>query len=260
MDGTPRVSVVLPTYNERDNVEPLVTALASCLPEPWEILVVDDDSPDGTADVAESIRPRFSGLRVIRRRSDRGLVPSIRCGVEAARAPVVIWMDADLSMPPEAVPGLLAPVLEGRCDAAVGSRFADGGSTVNGKQDSGWVRLQRWLTRGLNRSLARSLRIPFHDWTSGFIAVRTEFVRAAGLQGAYGEYFIVLIARLTRAGAALVEVPYVCVPRQRGESKTASGPGRLLALGPGYLFAWWTARKIMLREGRAGRGPVHPDL
>lgn len=215
--------MILPTLNEAENIGPLIERIYAAVPEVHEVIVVDDASSDGTAEIAEGIahdRPERR-IRVERRPSDPGLRKSIWHGIEMATGDVLVWMDCDLSMPPEDVPRLLE-ALAGGHDVAVGSRFIAGG---RGKGDTGGTpdpQITVFLSAGLNAALRLLLDRRFRDWTSGFIAIRRDAVLALGLRGDHGEYFIDLIYRALRKGHRVVEVPYVIVPRQRGASKTAS--------------------------------------
>jgi len=244
----PIVSVVLPTYNERDNVDPLIRRLDAAIDLPIEILVVDDASPDGTAGEVERLATELSHVRVIVRR-ERGLTGAIQRGIDESRGEVVVWMDCDLSMPPETVPRLIAEVREGQ-DAAIGSRYASGGSVADGEGQGPWIGLQRTLTRRLNRQLTSVMGADFHDWTSGFIAIRASLIKSIRLQGDYGEYFIDLMARLLAGGARYREVPYRTAPRHRGKSKTAPNLLTFGRLGFKYLRALAAARRtIRARTG-----------
>lgn len=247
----PVVSVVLPTYNERDNVTVLLGRLDRSMRWPYEALVVDDDSPDGTAGEVERLSADRPHVRLILRRGERGLTGAIQRGIDESRGDVVVWMDCDLSMPPESVPELVSRVLEGGVDAAVGSRYVAGGTAESGERDTRLVRVQKGLTRRMNRLVSALIAADFHDWTSGFIAIRAPLVKTARLEGEYGEYFIRLAAELIARGARIVEVPYRCVPRERGESKTARSLLGFARLGTRYLRAmWWAGRFVRRRRVR----------
>jgi dolichol-phosphate mannosyltransferase len=241
----PTVSVVLPTYNERENIVPLIRQLDRCMRWPFEAVVVDDDSPDGTAEVVAALSREIDYVRLVLRKRERGLTGAIQRGIDEAAGDVVVWMDCDLSMPPEKVPELVASVLEEGADTAVGSRYVAGGAAESGGRDNGLVRLQKALTRRMNRLYARLTGAEFHDWTSGFIAIRAPLIKRIRLRGDYGEYFIHLVAELLRRGARVVELPYRCVPREHGESKTARGWLDLARLGARYLRALGAARRTL---------------
>lgn len=252
--ATPAVSVILPTYNERDNIASLVRRLDALLPSPAEILVVDDGSPDGTAREVEIVSDDLPNVRAIVR-AERGLTGAIQRGIDESRGEIVVWMDADFSMPPETVPQLIARVRAGQ-DAAIGSRYVGGALPASPANDSGrLVALQQGLTRRLNRGLTAALGADFHDWTSGFIAIRGSLIRPLRLRGDYGEYFIDLMARLVARDARFVEVHYRPAPRRHGESKTAGGLASFLRLGVKYVRAAAAARRTIRRGTVDGVSP-----
>jgi dolichol-phosphate mannosyltransferase len=250
--GEPQVSIVLPTYNEVGNIVRLIDALAALVPEPKEFIVVDDGSTDGTAAAVDELSGRNPDVRLIVRKEERGLSSAIQTGIDASRGSVVVWMDADFSLPPETVPKLLAFLSQGY-DAAVGSRFVPGGSEPLSLRSSALVLVQGLCTIALNAVTRWILRTPFHDWTSGFIAVRGPLIRGLRLIDGYGEYFIVLMAELVARKARWIEVPYANVPRVSGESKTADGVLGFTSRGVRYLAAVVTAFSILRREGKEAR-------
>jgi len=225
------VSVVLPTYNERDNIRALITDLLACVPEPLEVLVVDDDSPDGTWQVVREMQATEPRVRVLRRLGERGLASAIADGIAASRGDIVVWMDCDFSMPPATVPQLLAALRN--ADLAFGTRYAPGGADAR----ESWLRsLPSW---GLNLLatviLDSALRV--EDYTSGFIAVRREVLDRVPIlrQAVYGEYFIPLLHGAKRQGLRIARVPYHNVPRRQGKSKAETNLARLGELGWAYL-------------------------
>lgn len=236
--------MILPTLNEAENIVPLIERLRAAVPDVHEIVVVDDASTDGTADLAAGIGdPR---IRVERRASDAGLTKSLAHGARVATGDVLVWMDCDLSMPPEDVPRLLAEVARG-ADVAVGSRFVEGG---RGKGDTGGTpdpQLTVFLSAALNVGLRLLLDRRFRDWTSGFIAIRRPVLQTLGLRGDHGDYFIDLIYRALRRGYRVVEIPYVIVPRQRGTSKTASSLRGYVRRGLQYVRLALSLRWAALR-------------
>lgn len=214
--GSP-VSVVLPTYNERDNIGPLIEAIIEAMEKSGkmapEIIVVDDDSPDGTWQVVEEIAAKNPHVRLIHRTAERGLTSAIATGIAQAKGEIVVWMDCDFSMPPELIPELVA-TLEG-ADLAVGSRYVRGG------MDVGHSLAGRLFSRAINFFASLFLDFSIKDYTSGFLAVRREVFERMDLRGDYGEYCIDLLYRAKKAGFRIKEIPYRCVPRRAGESKTA---------------------------------------
>ena len=239
------VCTVLPTYNEKDNIAPLIHRLLNSVPPPYMVLVVDDDSPDGTWRVVEGLKPKYNTegvtrLALLRRTDERGLTSAIQRGVdtaiEAYGATIVTWMDCDLSMPPEDVPLLVAAITDEGADVAVGSRWIPGGA------DKAHGLVPRTLSWIINRYAMLLLGSDVHDYTSGFIAARGEVLRQIRLRGDYGEYCIDFLGRAVRRGYVVREIPYVCVPRTAGESKTGLNLWDYLIKGRKYVTAVWQVR------------------
>ncbi len=231
------VCTVLPTYNERENIEPLIRRLLAAVEQPYVVLVVDDDSPDGTWQVVEALAqelnsPGHQRVLLIRRRNQSGLTSAIQRGIDEAieqyGADAVTWMDCDLSMPPEELPRLLA-LLEQGADMALGSRWMVGGADV---AHGPVARGLSWL---INRFASALLGGPVTDWTSGFIAARAAPLRSVRLRGDYGEYCIDLLARCVRQGWQVQEAPYRCLPRTAGTSKTGVNLWDYLVKGRKYI-------------------------
>lgn len=232
---------MLPTYNERDNIGPLIDGLLDSAITPHMALVVDDDSPDGTWQAVEDAVERW-GSRVawIRRQEERGLTSAIQRGIDTAiavyGADIVTWMDCDLSMPPQDVPRLVRAIIERGADVAVGSRWIPGG----GDQAHGvMARALSWIINHLAMLLLGS---QVHDYTSGFVAARADVLRRIRLQGDYGEYCIDLLGRAVKLGFRVQETPYVCVPRTSGDSKTGAHLWDYLAKGRKYVATIWRVR------------------
>ncbi|MGH9321280.1 MAG: polyprenol monophosphomannose synthase [Vicinamibacteria bacterium] len=241
------VCTVLPTFNERENIGPLIRRLLASVTCPYAILVVDDDSPDRTWEEAERVAASSSPtestvgvttpVRVVRRTSERGLTSAIRYGIDEAirthGARVVTWMDCDLSMPPEDTSRLLECLLSGRADVAVGSRWIPGGSD---RAHGVTARILSWT---INRMAVWMLGDQVHDYTSGFIAARSEVLERVPLAGDYGEYCIDFLCRAGRLGYRLEEVAYQCVPRASGISKTGVDLLDYLKKGRKYVWTIW---------------------
>lgn len=222
------LSVVLPTYEEADNVVPVLRALRAALPGPDdEIIVVDDDSPDGTWRLAEREAAAGAPVRVLRRVGRRGLAGALAEGFRACRGELVGWMDCDLSTPPALFPALAAKVREG-FDIALASRYVPGGADGRDAQP-----LRRALSRAIC-ALGRGLLAPgVRDLTSGFAVARRELLEELPPRGSHGEYFVELVVRARRRGRRLAEVPYRMAPRRGGSSKTDAA---LLRHGARYLM------------------------
>lgn len=223
-----QISVVLPTFNEKDNIITLMERIHAVLPQA-DLWVMDDDSPDGTWAVAEQAALKNPRIHVVRRLTDRGLTRSIQAGIDAAKdADVVVWMDCDLSMPPETIP-LLLQQIEGGADVAIGSRYRWGGADVRREY------LAVAMSAVINTTAKVALGGHVRDFTTGFVAARRHVLDALRLNGDYGEYCIAFLARAERSGFRVKEVPYRLTSRIHGESKTAPDPWGFVRRGPKYL-------------------------
>jgi dolichol-phosphate mannosyltransferase len=215
--------LILPTYNEAENLEPVVTAARAALrtaaPEGFRILVVDDSSPDGTGAIADRLAAEHPGeVEVLHRTERAGLAPAYMAGFGRALdagAGFVCEMDADLSHDPADLPRLLRAVRDG-AGLALGSRYVAGGGIAD------WGPLRRAVSRGGSWYARRVLGVRVRDLTGGFKCYRAEVLRAIELATvrSHGYAFQVeLTYRTLCAGFAVVEVPIVFRDRRRGESK-----------------------------------------
>lgn len=220
------VSIILATYNEADNVAPMIRRILESVPDPVEIIVVDDDSPDRTWEVAQEIGG--SRVKVIRRIGARGLASAMMRGIIEARGELVGWIDADMAAQAGVLPELIARTLD--CDVAVASRFVPGGSDERGA-------LRVLASRAVNRLAALVLGGGIRDYDSNVAVVRrAAFDRALFNPKGFGEYFIEFLYRCHRAGLRICEVPYRLTPRTSGESKSAPDLLRFVLRGLGYVI------------------------
>lgn len=212
-----RALAVLPTYNEADNIVEVLRRLRKVVPDA-DILVVDDASPDGTADAARTCGAEVGGVDVLMRVGKLGLGSAYRDGFrEGLRRgyQVLVEMDSDLSHDPAAVPALLRAI-EGGADLVVGSRYVVGGSIPH------WSRFRRALSRWGNRYARWILRLPVADATSGFRAYRADIVTRLDLASVQSDGYgfqIEMAFRVARAGGGIVEVPIRFLDRKHGRSK-----------------------------------------
>ena len=215
--GDPQVSIVLPTYNERENIPELIQGIDDSLNGKWtyEIIVVDDNSPDDTAGAVLRLVDQFPSVKLLRRPEKSGLASAIADGFKLAQGDFWVMMDADLSHRPEDLPALLEGLA--RSDISVGSRYVSGG------RSEGWP-VHRKIVSRLASAFARlSLRLTVKDATSGFAAFRKEIIGPL-LPSLERRGFKLLLEILAKApGAQVTEVPIVFVGRQRGQSKLAGG-------------------------------------
>jgi len=223
-------SVVIPTLNEADNIDPLLTSLfaLNLPPDSFEVIFVDDGSKDGTPEKVRAWEKK-APVRLIERTEKPDLTASILAGAAQAQSDVIVVMDADLSHPPEQLSAVVAPVLNGSHDVSIGSRYVPGGRT------EGWPLHRQWLSR-IGGSLARPL-CDVNDATSGFFAFRREL--ASTISGKAHGYKILLELLMAGQGTLkVVEVPICFRDRTRGTSKLSfhhqwAYLQRLLALSGG---------------------------
>ena len=246
--GAVRVVVVVPTYNEVDNVEPLCRRVRAAVPSA-EILIVDDASPDGTADAARSLGHDLGSIDVIDQPAKGGLGAAYRAGFQAALergADVCVQIDADLSHDPVALPALIANVEYG-ADLAIGSRYVPGGLTVD------WPWQRRALSRWGNRYAAGVLGLAVNDATAGFRAYSADALRRMDYEtvtaDGYG-FQVEMTHRLVGIGGRIVEVPITFSERVAGESKLDKGIiGEALALVMRLWLADLRGRRARRRRG-----------
>ncbi|HEX3622280.1 MAG TPA: polyprenol monophosphomannose synthase [Acidimicrobiales bacterium] len=216
-----RALVVLPTYDEADNIVEVLQRVRAAAPDA-DVLVVDDSSPDGTADVAKAAGGELGGVDVIVRPVKSGLGSAYRTGFRYGQEKgyeVLVEMDSDLSHDPASLPALLEAIERG-ADLAIGSRYVPGGSIP-----PQWPLFRRTLSRWGNRYAAVVLNLPLADATSGFRAYRAEALAGLDLDRvrADGYGFQVEMAHLlARAGRSIIEVPIVFLERRHGRSKMST--------------------------------------
>lgn len=232
------LSIILPTYDEKDNIAPLIKEIYKVFGKAVEVIVTDDNSPDGTAKIVQLLinKKKYPRLKLILRTKNRGLTNSIQEGIDNASGSLIGWMDCDFSMPPLKLKELYDHVIAGKSDIAVGSRFIPGGSfkkNTKGKKES---LLVIFLSRIMNYSIQFLLGMDFKDYTSGFIVAKKSVFKKIRLTGDYGEYFIDLIFRAYYQGYSFKEIPYVCLPREKGYSKTGESLPILVSKGFKYII------------------------
>jgi dolichol-phosphate mannosyltransferase len=244
-----RVLVVLPTYNEAENIEHVLRRIRAALPEAG-VLVVDDGSPDGTANMAEKLGGELANIEVLRRSAKSGLGSAYRAGFAWGLDrgwEAFVEMDADLSHEPEALPSLIEPLTEG-VDLVVGSRYVPGGSIPN------WRWHRRVLSQGGNVYAALLLRLHVTDSTSGFRAYRAEALRRIDLNNVRAEGYgfqIEMVYRVLQNGGQVREVPIRFVDRVQGKSKMSMH----IVVEALLLVTWWACKgagRVLVR-GRASR-------
>lgn len=235
--NTVLVSIIFPTYNERGNIRDLVCEtelyLKNHVGANFEFIIVDDDSPDNTAEIVSQYFGTQPNISLIRRKGQKGLASAIWEGIEAAKGDIVAWMDCDFSMPPFKLTELINKVLYEGFDICVGSRFIKGGKDIRGPTDS-WLAVI--LSRAMNYSISLLLGYSFKDYTSGFVAARKSIFDKVKFSGYYGEYFIDFIYKARKESFKILEIPYYCAPRRSGISKTGSSMVDYLTKGWKYIL------------------------
>jgi dolichol-phosphate mannosyltransferase len=217
------VWVVLPTYNERENLERMAAAILDALPKA-SLLIVDDSSPDGTGEIADTIAAREAArISVLHRPAKQGLGvayrEAFRWVLERPDVRAVVQMDADFSHDPADLPRLLAPLM-GNADLVLGTRYMRGGRTV------GWPWYRRIISRGGTLFARTVLLLPYRDLTGGFKAWRRELLEAIRLRETAGSGYGFQVETTWwahRRGASIVQVPIVFRERTAGASKMTGG-------------------------------------
>ena len=205
---TPQISIILPTFNERENILPLISAIEEALGNyTYEILVVDDQSPDGTAEVVEAIKN--SRVRVIVRSQDKGYAKSILCGIENSKAQTIIMMDSDFNHSPSDLPRMLELLVDN--DLVSASRFLKGGA-----MSPPWRAFASWMFNVFIRRITGS---QLTDHLFGFFVIKRAVlsnIPTGDIFYGFGDYGIRLLYYLNKAHAKILEVPSVCGRRRTG--------------------------------------------
>jgi dolichol-phosphate mannosyltransferase len=236
------VLVVLPTYNERATVGRVLAGVLACGPN-VDVLVIDDNSPDGTSEVVSAMSEQEPRVRLILRSAKLGLASAYLTGFRKALHEgydVVIEMDADMSHRPEDLPGLLAGA--STYDLTIGSRYVPGGAVSN------WSRSRVALSKAGNVYARMALRLPVHDATSGFRAYRRpvlESLMSDGIHSGGYAFQIELAYRAWRSGFSVGEVPITFREREHGKSKLS----RRIVVEALLKVGQWGLRDRLRRHG-----------
>ena len=217
-DPAPAVWVIVPTYDEADNIRPITAAILGSLPAAT-VLVVDDGSPDGTGRIADELAAADPRIRVRHRTAKQGLGKAYLDGFGVALdggAGIVVQMDADFSHDPSVLPSLIAPIEAGEADLVIGSRYTEGGGVVD------WGIGRRLISRGGSLFARIVLGLRPNDLTGGFKAWRASTLAAVPFDGVHAGGYVFQIEmtyRASRAGARIREVPITFRDRRVGQSK-----------------------------------------
>ena len=240
-DSPERVTVALPTYNEAENLPLIAPAI---LAHGYQLLIIDDNSPDGTGAIADQLAADNERVAVLHRDEKAGLGPAYAAGFDRALesgAGIVIEMDADFSHDPADLPTLVAAIDRG-ADIAIGSRYVPGGETPD------WPRLRRFISKGGNLYARTMLEIPIRDATAGFRAFRAEALRKLPYRQAeasgYG-FQVEMAWRAHQQGLTIEEIPITFRDRTRGTSKMGTS---IVVEAMRLVTVWGVARRF----GRGG--------
>jgi dolichol-phosphate mannosyltransferase len=242
------VWVILPTYNEAENIGPITSAILAALPGAT-LLVVDDDSPDGTGRLADALAAADPRVRVRHRPLKQGLGRAYLDGFGVALAggaATVVQMDADFSHDPASLPSLIAPVVAGEADLAIGSRYVKGGAVLD------WGIGRRLVSRGGSLFARVVLGLGQNDLTGGFKAWRATTLGAVPFDGVHAGGYVFQIEmtfRASRAGARIVEVPITFRDRRVGQSKMS----RRIVVEALVVVVQLRAEELLGRVRRRGR-------
>jgi dolichol-phosphate mannosyltransferase len=252
-----RPLVVIPTYNESENIERMLHRIHECLPGAG-VLVVDDGSPDGTADLVKGVAAQLPDVHLLSRPGKSGLGSAYRAGFAWGLErgyDACIEIDADFSHDPAALPTLVAPLEEG-FDVAIGSRYVEGGSIPN------WAWHRHLLSRGGNAYASAVLGLGVADSTAGYRAYSARYLRQLDLDRIRAEGYgfqIEMTYRAIQHGATVTEVPISFVDRAAGESKMSS----FIVVEALGLVTWWGLGRIahgVRRVSTGGRRAKAPSV
>ena len=204
------ISIIIPTYNEKENLPTLFQKISNSLKgELFELIIVDDNSPDGTADFAEYLSKTYKFVKILKRSGKLGLATAIKDGLKLANGEIVLIMDADLSHPPEIIPKLLKAIDDK--DIAIGSRLVEGGGVKN------WPMHRKIISKGGDALARIALGVKVSDPMSGFFALKKEIFEKTKIRTT--GYKILLNILYDNPNAKVAEVPYIFKDRFRGETK-----------------------------------------
>lgn len=255
------IAIILPTYNERENLEPLVGRLLA-LDLDLEVIVVDDGSPDGTGELADALARHDARVHVIHRAGKLGLGTAYIAGFKYALAhgaERIVTMDADFSHHPRYVPAVVA--LTERYDVGIGSRYVPGGGV-----SETWGTHRRWLSRGANLFARTLLGLKAHDCTAGFRCYRHEVLQSIELDRIFSNgysFLIELMFRCQQLGYTFGETPILFENRRQGKSKISQAEIykamlTVLRLGISRLLFWRSAERYGKRAASAQSGCRSP--
>ena len=212
------VSVILPTFNERGNIVRLVEKIKTELVKsyPFEVLIVDDNSTDGTAVACKTAFKNNQNIKIFERRNEKGLATAIYYGIQRAKGKFIVVMDTDFNHDPSIIPVMLKKIKKNTM--VIGSRYISGGGMANRKR--------YWLSKFYNSYLHILLQIPLTDFVSGFFCIERDKLMELiknnhrEIFAGYGDYFMMLIMLFYKSGGLFLEIPVYYKDRDYGISKS----------------------------------------
>ena len=227
-----RLSIILPTLNESENIKSLIPDILSLNLPTTEILVIDDGSDDGTRETVCNLKTSFDNLSLIARDSEKGYASAIRRGIKEAKGDLVVWLDCDYSHPPELINKMLIEIESKNLDVVVASRFLPDSRDFTA-QGSHIVLFQKKLSKFLSNLCQWLFHKKITDYTSGYICIRR--IKVPETAGVYGDFFMELVVRCLDANLKYSEVSYISPPRKYGLSKTGTTYWEIIRTGRLYL-------------------------
>ena len=222
------ISIVLATYNEKEHIESLINDLFKHSPVEMEIIVVDDNSPDGTGDIVRNLNN--PNVKLIQRTRTRGLASAFNRGIIETSGQYIGWMDADMCMPADMIPKMYKKIVDEGFDAVIGSRYAQGGY-----DDRSFIRTAS--SRIINKFANIVLGYGIKDYDSGFILIKRNVLDAVSIiPVGYGEYFIELVYGMCKAGLKVAEIGYHFRDRAEGQSKSFPNIFAFVKTGFNYVI------------------------
>ena len=226
------ISIILATYKEKETIENMINDLLKHCPdgEEMEIIVIDDNSPDGTYDIVKRLNNPH--VKPILRTKTRGLASAFNRGIIESQGDYIGWMDADMCMPASMIPRMYSKIVNEGYDAAIGSRYAEGG-----RDDRSFVRTIS--SRIINKFAKLVLGYGIKDYDSGFVlAKRSVFDSVSIIPTGYGEYFIEFVYNMCQVGLRVCEIGYYFRDRTESEGKSKSFPNMraFLLTGLSYVY------------------------
>ena len=233
------LSVILPTLNESENIKPLVYKIIKLI-NPRELIIVDDNSIDGTQQKINELLIKFPQVKTVINNPPIGLTNSIQLGISKSTSRYIAWMDADFSHPPETLLKMINKIYS--CDLVVGSWYKKGG------EDKRKEKIVRLMSLAINKICQLLFNNNITTYTSGFILLKKHIIKSFQLKGDYGEYCIDLLVRMSAKKYKISEVSFVCRSRIKGVSKTSPNLFIYIKRSIRYLTIIFSLHQYILKK------------